>query len=45
MINKKEITDAINILDKTYPNGWKCNDNTTDALTVILLCSIRKILR
>jgi hypothetical protein len=39
-----DLQEAVAALDRTYPDGWRSGDKTTDALTVLLARDLRRLL-
>lgn len=42
-LDKDKVVESINVLNRTYPNGWRSGDPTCDAMTVILINGIREV--
>jgi hypothetical protein len=42
-LDKDKVVETIGVLNRTYPNGWRTGDPTSDAMTVILINGIREI--
>ena len=43
-LNQEQIVKTVNGLNKAYPNGWRSNDPTTDALTVFLFNGLQQMM-
>lgn len=43
MLAQQQVKNAVEGLNKSYPNGWRCGHDFIDGLTVFLYASLQQM--